>query len=100
MTQHYGYPVPPQHQEAQSAATTSLVLGIVGLFTLGIVLGPLAIYFAIKAERNGVPATGGKVLGWIVTIIHAIGIVIGIIFVVFVLAAASSSLSSAAILLG
>lgn len=89
----------PQQQEGQSASTASLVLGIVGLFTLGIVLGPLAIYFAIKAERNGVPATGGKVLGWIVTILHAIGIVIGIIFVVFMLAAASSSLSNAAVLL-
>lgn len=89
----------PQQQEGQSASTASLVLGIVGLFTLGIVLGPLAIYFAIKAERNGVPATGGKVLGWIVTILHAIGIVFGIIFVVFMLAAASSSLSNAAVLL-
>lgn len=101
-----GYPGPPQqtHQggyyppqygqqqaEGQSAATTSLVLGIIGIFAVGIILGPLAIYFASKAERNGVPATAGKVLGWIVTILYAIAIIIGVIFVVFVIAAASSA---------
>ncbi|GAA2031653.1 hypothetical protein GCM10009720_09850 [Yaniella flava] len=94
-----GYPVPPQNPEGQSASTTSLVLGIIGLFTFGIILGPLAIYFAVKAERNGVSATPGKVIGWIVTILHGLGILIGIIAMIFVIAAASSSLSNAALLL-
>lgn len=99
------YGLPPNHlmsvqnQEAQSAATTSLVLGITGLFTFGIILGPLAIYFAMKAERNGVLATGGKVLGWIVTILHVLGIVIGIVFMIFVFFAATTSLSNAGLLL-
>lgn len=60
--------------EGQSAATTSLVLAIIGLFAFGIILGPLAIYFAGKAERLGVPATAGKVIGWIVTILWGVSI--------------------------
>lgn len=82
---HYGNP-----QEGQSAATTSLVLGIIGLFAFGIVLGPLAIFFAGKAERNGVPATAGKVLGWIVTILWALGVVFIIFALVFSFALAGS----------
>ena len=94
-----GYPMPPQNPEGQSASTTSLVLGIIGLFTFGIILGPLAIYFAAKAERNGVSATPGKVIGWIVTILHGLGILIGIVVMIFVIVAASSSISNAALLL-
>ena len=62
-----GYQGVPQGSAAQGQKhkTTALVLGIVGLFVLGIVLGPLAIWQAGKAERMGVKATAGKVLGWI-----------------------------------
>ncbi|WBL19062.1 DUF4190 domain-containing protein [Citricoccus sp. NR2] len=81
----YGNP-----QEGQSAATTSLVLGIIGLFAFGIILGPLAIFFAGKAERNGVPATAGKVIGWIVTILWALGVVFIILSIVFGLFLAGS----------
>ena len=42
-----------------------LVFGILGLFLLGIVFGPLAISQAAKAERLNKPAVAGKVLGWI-----------------------------------
>lgn len=77
---HNGGAVPA---DAGKARTTSLVLGIIGLFFLGIVLGPLAIMQANKAERLGERATAGKVLGWIATIfgiLGAIGAVIGFLF--------------------
>ncbi|MHA7178642.1 hypothetical protein ACX80J_00855 [Arthrobacter sp. MDB2-24] len=61
--------------EASKAKTTSLVLGIVGLFILGIILGPLAIMQANKAERLGERATAGKVLGYICTIFGVIALI-------------------------
>jgi len=51
--------------EGQSKATAALVCGIIGLFVFGLILGPIAIVMANKAESLGVKATGGKVLGWI-----------------------------------
>lgn len=57
--------------EGEKAAQLSLILGLVGFFVAGIILGPLAIWQARKAERLGVPATAGKVLGWIVTALYA-----------------------------
>lgn len=45
--------------------TQSLVSGVIGLFVLGIVFGPVAIVQANRAEALGVAATAGKVLGWI-----------------------------------
>lgn len=85
----YGqYPVSP---EGQSNATTSLVLGIIGLFAFGIILGPLAIYFAGKAERNGVQATAGKVLGWIVTILWGLFAIMIIFVVLFSILVAGAS---------
>lgn len=73
MTQHPSektYPVnhPGQPGEGEKAGRVSLILGIVGLFVLGIVLGPLAIMQSRKAERLGHKATAGMVLGWIATI--------------------------------
>lgn len=73
----YGPPVPypgyqqnypPEYFQGQKLKETSLIFGIVGLFFLGIVFGPLAISKASKAESLGVPATAGKVLGWIDTV--------------------------------
>ena len=58
-----------QTLEGERAAQLSLVLGIVGFFVAGLVLGPLAIWQARKAEGLGVPATAGKVLGWILTVL-------------------------------
>ncbi|MCU1574922.1 MAG: hypothetical protein JWO93_3004 [Micrococcaceae bacterium] len=65
--------------EASKAKTISLVLGIIGLFLLGIVLGPIAIMQANKAERLGERATAGKVLGWICTIFGIIGVIFTVI---------------------
>ncbi|WP_052436650.1 DUF4190 domain-containing protein [Georgenia sp. SUBG003] len=76
----YGYD--SSSQEANSAATLSLVFGILGVVLLPIVFGPLALWQAKKAERLGKPATAGKVLGWISIALVIIGIIGGIIFVI------------------
>ncbi|WP_019148970.1 DUF4190 domain-containing protein [Timonella senegalensis] len=67
--------------QGQADAKTSLILGLVGLFALGIILGPMAIHYAKKAERVGVPATPGKVLGWISVILFILGVVFFIILI-------------------
>ncbi len=65
--------------EAGKAKTTSLVFGIIGLFIFGIILGPLAIMQANKAERFGARATAGKVLGIICTIVGIVGIIFAVL---------------------
>ncbi|QOT19657.1 hypothetical protein [Paenarthrobacter sp. YJN-5] len=65
----------PENIEGKKASDTALIFGIIGLFILGLVFGPLAIINANKAERMGHPATAGKVLGWISTILSAMGLV-------------------------
>ncbi|MHA7287015.1 DUF4190 domain-containing protein [Arthrobacter sp. MDT3-44] len=77
--------------EGEKAAQTSLILGIVGLFVAGIILGPLAIWQAKKAERLGVPATAGKVLGWINVALYGIAILFGILLIVLMFAGFSAS---------
>lgn len=57
-----------REQQAQQYATTAVILGIVGLFTLPVLLGPLAIWQASKARSLGNQATAGLVLGWIALI--------------------------------
>jgi uncharacterized Tic20 family protein len=83
----YGYDA--TSQEANSAATMSLIFGILGVVLLPIVFGPLAIWQAKKAERLGKPATAGKVLGWIGVALVIIGVIAFIAF--FVLAGAAST---------
>ena len=56
--------------------TNAWLLAVLGMFILGIVLGPLAVNQAAKAEACGVPAGGPKVLGWVATIICGIAIVV------------------------
>jgi uncharacterized Tic20 family protein len=85
----YGYDA--TSQEANSAATLSLVFGILGVLLLPIVFGPLALWQAKKAERLGKPATAGKVLGWIAIVLVIIGIVVGIIFFIVALAGVGAS---------
>ncbi len=83
----------PQQVEADKSAQLSLVFGIIGLFILGIVFGPLALVQANKAERMGAAATAGKVLGWIATIIGVLGLIFGI-FITLVFFSALSTYSS------
>lgn len=66
-------------------AQQSLISAIIGFFVLGFILGPVAIILAGRAERLGVPATFGKVLGWIDTILWILGLVAGVIAAIFIL---------------
>jgi len=64
-----GYPTQAQFEGSQ-LAQTSMVLGILSIFILNIILGPIAIAKATRAEREfNTAATAGKVTGWIGTII-------------------------------
>lgn len=94
--QPYQYPNYPNVQQNNSLEffhgskfkEKSVIYGVIGLFFLGIVFGPLAISNANKAEALHHSATLGKVLGWIDTLAGAFWL---IIFVLFVVSAASGS---------
>lgn len=77
--------------EGEKAAQLSLILGLVGLFFAGMIMGPLAIWQAGKAEKLGVRATPGKVLGWVSTILWLLGAVFGIVVLVFLFAGLSAA---------
>ena len=53
-------------------ARLAMIFGIIGIFFLGYIFGPLAIWQASKAQKAGVQAKVGFVLGWIVTILGTI----------------------------
>lgn len=78
--QYAGYPpyqqqgYPPGYLQGQKHKETSLIFGIIGLFVLGFVFGPLAIINANKAEALGHQATAGKVLGWVDSIMSILGV--------------------------
>ncbi|WP_404287155.1 hypothetical protein [Glutamicibacter arilaitensis] len=56
-----------------SLSQTSMILGILSLFVVGVILGPIAIMKGNEAERvYGVPATVGKVTGMIGLIFGAL----------------------------
>jgi hypothetical protein len=84
-----GYGAPKQ----EKGAITALVLGIVGLFLCGILLGPAAIYEGAKARRriresNGMLTGDGMALAGLI-----LGIVatVGAIFLLFFVFASSGS---------
>ncbi|MDI3331544.1 MAG: hypothetical protein QJR09_12560 [Micrococcus sp.] len=72
----YGVPGPmppvraPQQAEADKAARVSVICAVLGFVfpVASLILGPVAIGQANKAQRLGRSATLGKVLGWIVTL--------------------------------
>lgn len=76
----------PSIIEGEQLAKTSTIFGIISLFFAGIILGPMAIVKAAKAEKLGVDSTVGKVTGWIGTIMAAISIVVAMLYI-FVLGA-------------
>ena len=99
-------PKTPQQIAGEQAAQTSMTLGVIGLVLLltglggviTLILGIIGVKKAAEAERQGVPATGGKVMGWI-SLIGGVLLTIftilafGFIIVVFI-AAASAGPSS------
>lgn len=58
--QPYGYP--GVQTEGEKLAKESWILGLVGLFILGIVLGGIGLYKAFKAQALGANATAGFIL--------------------------------------
>lgn len=78
-----GYAYPQQHAQGSQLAQTSMILGIISLFVVGIILGPIAISKAKRAEREfNTDATVGKVTGWIGTIFGIIGLLYIILMIV------------------
>ncbi len=52
-----------QRLQAAKFRKTSIIMGVIGLFILGIPLGIAAFVYARKAEAHGAKATAGLVLG-------------------------------------
>ena len=82
-----------RYKATAGGAVASLVCAIIGLFTLGIILGPIAIVLAKTARRkiqedpelggDGI-ATAGLVIGIVDTALWAVGILIGIIILLVI----------------
>lgn len=99
-------PKTPQQIAGEQAAQTSMTLGVIGLVLLltglggviTLILGIIGVKKAAEAERQGVPATGGKVMGWISLIGGGLLTILAILAIGFVIiafiAAASAGPSS------
>ena len=79
----------PEQLRGAQLAQTSMILGILSLFVVGIILGPIAISKAKKAEELHTAATVGKVTGWIGTILGLLSILWIAFFVVMLFVGAS-----------
>jgi len=94
------FPTDPNQYPEQSQATTILVMGILGLIICGI-LAPFAwvmgnkelaaIDSGLRSPENRSTANAGRILGIIGTVLLGIGLVVAIIFFLFVFVAAVSS---------
>lgn len=90
-----GYPQPDQAPVTQGQlrwylegirhARLASVFGLLGIFTLGVVFGPLAIGEAKKAESYGVPAQDGRILGWVGIGLFIAGVLFFIAYFIFIL---------------
>ncbi len=76
----------PNMAQGQSLAQTSMILGILSLFVVGFVLGPIAIVKAKRAEELGGDAKVGKITGWIGAVLGVLGLILFIIYIVAILA--------------
>ena len=66
--------VPPRgySDEGAKLAKQSWIYALVGFFLFGIILGPVAIFKAVKAKGMGADATLGMVFGIITTVLSYI----------------------------
>jgi hypothetical protein len=93
---------PPQQYPEGSESTTALVLGILGIVVCGI-LGPFAWYIGQREVRaidegrrdpaNRGSANAGKILGIVGTVFLGLGILVGIVVLLFVVVASTEVLS-------
>ncbi|MDQ4502621.1 hypothetical protein [Sinomonas sp. ASV322] len=74
------------YMQGAQHARDAVMYGLVGLVSLGIVFGPLALIEAKKAQAFGVDARAGRILGWIAIGLFALSILFVIFYFVFVLA--------------
>lgn len=82
----------PEQMRGQQLAQTSMILGILSLFLVGIILGPIAIVKAKRAEELHAAATVGKVTGWIGTIFG----ILGLVWIVFMIILAVTAIGTGA----
>lgn len=73
----------PEQLEGEKLAKTSTILGIVSIYFAGLILGPMAIIKAAKAEKLGVDSTVGKVTGWLGVVFGTLTIVVSIFYAFF-----------------
>lgn len=76
----------PDQVRGQQLAQTSMIFGIISLFIAGIILGPIAIVKAKRAEEAGGDAKVGKITGWIGTILGVLWLIGVIIYIVAIIA--------------
>lgn len=79
--------------DGHEAARLSLIFAVVGIFFAGILFGPLAIWQARRAEQAGTPTTAGKVIGWVVTVLSIVVVVLGVIALLFLFPASGPTTS-------
>lgn len=100
-TQFPPYPMSAQrpggHAAGESFKNQSLLFGALGFVFAGFVLGPLAIHYAQKAEALNVPATAGKVLGWVNVVICAFYVAFFQVLIYFLVFAALTDFGGRAI---
>ncbi|WP_308209065.1 DUF4190 domain-containing protein [Actinoallomurus purpureus] len=94
----YQYPVPPPPQD-DSGATTSMVLGILGLVLCGL-LSPIALFMGMSAKRRiresggYIGGEGNATAGIVMGAIGTAFIVLGLVFVVIVIIMAAAASQS------
>lgn len=71
----------PQAAEGRRHAEHALVLGILSVVVLPL-LGPFALWQAREAEKLGISATAGKVLGWVGTVMIAVFLIFLLLWLV------------------
>jgi hypothetical protein len=60
--------------EGEAFKSKATMFALIGIFFFGVVFGPLAIVNAGRAEALGVRATFGKVVGWLVAVLHGLSL--------------------------
>lgn len=70
--QHY------QTLAGERHAKISLICGVIGILIFGLILGPIAIWQARKAEALGVHANPGKVTGWVAIGLSALVLILNL----------------------
>lgn len=80
--------------EGAAYKSKATMFAVIGIFILGFIFGPLAILNAGRAEANGVPATFGKVAGWVVTVLSFLWLLFIIGMVVVALATGATTRNS------